>query len=132
LRVPLALAGFFLLGPAYLPAQDLETLRVDVPFSFKVGQTVFPAGKYEVRYDEASMPGVLRIHPQDGRGGAFVLTERTDVPSSSGHQARLVFENDGSQYVLQELLDPGDGVGVQVIGAPRPASATESRRAPAD
>lgn len=83
------MGGFILLGTTSAKAADLETLRAKVPFTFKVGEAELPPGQYVFRYDDAEQPGVLRVRGQDGHGGAFVLTQKADVPEASGEEPRL-------------------------------------------
>ena len=132
LRIPVTLGALIGLGAAYTFAQDLETVRAHVPFAFKIGHATLPAGDYELRIDDGETPGVLRVRRQDGRRSAFVMTERAEVPRTSDGRPKLVFTNDGSQYVLAEIVDPGDGVGVQVLGTRKPSAEPERVELPAD
>jgi len=128
----MTLGGLICAGAVTARAQDLEALRANVPFAFTIGHTVLPAGDYMLRLDDGQMPGVLRVSRVDGSAGAFVLTDRTSVPSGSGNQPKLVFSNDGERYVLSEVLDPGEGIGVQLVGGPKASAEPEHVTAPTD
>ena len=132
LRGPMTLSGVILLGAVSMHAQDLETVRANVPFPFKIGHAILPAGVYELRYDDGTMPGVLRVRRQDGRAGAFALTEKADIPKTSDDRPKLVFTNDGGRYVLAEVVDPGYGLGLQVVRSPRPNAEPERAEVPTD
>jgi len=103
----LALGAIILFGADLARAQDAVAERVKVPFEFRAGQAVLPAGEYEVRFDDAAMPGLLRIRSEDGRQFAFVLVHAADMPKDPGDKPRLRFEKDGDVYVLTEVVDPG-------------------------
>jgi hypothetical protein len=113
----MALGVFILLSAGSANAADLGAVRAYVPFSFEAGKTTLPPGQYVFRFDGVEMPGVLRVRGQDGREGAFVLAQKAHVPEGSGDEAKLVFEKEGSQYVLARVFDPGFGGGVQVLKA---------------
>lgn len=132
LRMHVILGGLLLIGAASARTQDLEAVHANVPFAFKIGHTILPAGEYEVRFDDGAMPGVLRVRRDDGRRSAFVLTEKADVPKGAGDQPKLVFASDGKQYVLAEVLDPGEGFGVEVVGSPKPTTEPERVEVPTD
>lgn len=132
LLTPLTLGAFMLTGAVAAHAGDLESLRANVPFAFTIGHTVLPAGDYTIRLDDENTPGVLRVSREDGRAGAFVMTDRTSVPSESGNEPKLVFSSDGNRYVLAQVLDPGEGIGVQVLGNPKANAEPEHVTAPTD
>lgn len=110
------LGGFILLGAVSANAADLEA---KIPFTFQFGGAILPAGQYDFRFDFSELPGVLRVERRDGRGGAFVLTQKADIPQGWGDQPKLIFEKNGDQYVLSEVFDPGFSVGVRLLN-PRP------------
>jgi hypothetical protein len=113
----LALGAFILLGTGLAQAQDLVSAQVKVPFTFHAGSAIRPAGEYDVRFDNALMPGVLRIRSVSGHAAAFVIGLATDVPKSSNDDPRLVFDKDGDTYVLTEVVDPGADRALLVVGA---------------
>jgi hypothetical protein len=103
-----------LLGPAPGGAADLMAVRAQVPFSFKVGERTLPSGEYSFRFDGAEQPGVLRVRGEHGGGGVLIQALRTEIPEGSGDKPKLVFEKEGEEYVLSQVLDPGH-VGVQLL-----------------
>jgi len=118
----LALGAFFLLGTASARAQDALAQRVKIPFTFQAGMAILPAGEYDIRFDDAEMPGVLRVRNEDGHESAFVLAQNVDVPKGS-NEPRLIFTKDGDTYVLTEVVSLGAERALQVAGThPRPGS----------
>jgi hypothetical protein len=120
----IALGGYILLGAASANAADLIALRAHIPFTFKAGSATLPPGQYFLRFDGVELPGVLRVRGQDGREGAFALAHGAYVPDGSGDEPKLVFERDGSKYVLSQVLDPGVRYGIEV-SKPRPGGEPE-------
>src|SRR5262245_25591117 len=123
--VVMVLGGLILLGTVSANAADAEALRAQIPFAFKAGGATLPPGQYVFRFDGVEQPDVVRVRSQDGRAGALVLTHRADVPAGSGEQPKLVFEKDGSQYVLSHVFDPAFGFGIQLLN---PRSSAEPER----
>jgi hypothetical protein len=111
----MALGLILLLGTASAQA-DLISVRANVPFSFKVGETTLPSGDYAFRLDAAELPNVLSVRSQSGHGGALIMTLKVDTPEDQGDRPKLVFNKDGGEYVLAQVLDPGH-YGLKVLSA---------------
>lgn len=111
-----ALAGLVGLGAGAVYAQGSERLHVNVPFEFKVGQAVLPAGSYDLTYD-ATESGVLFVRSQDGRHTAVALTEGVSTANPQ-KDPTLVFDRQGSGYTLARVFGPGDDTGLEVVGTP--------------
>jgi hypothetical protein len=111
------LAGLIGLGASAVYAQGSESLRANVPFDFKVGPALLPAGRYDVTYDAAGSGGVLTVRSDDGRHSAVVLTEGISI-SNPNRDATLVFDHQGSGYTLSEVFGPGENTGLEVVGTP--------------
>ena len=90
-------------------AQSSSAQRViaSIPFSFNVGKTTLPAGKYTITVlNPTSDRKTLQIRSLNGRASAIVLTM-----TSSGHasdNAKLVFERYGDQYFFAKVRVAGD------------------------
>jgi hypothetical protein len=117
-----AVGAITLLGAVCSYAAGSEVLSAHIPFPFKVGNAVLSPGEYYLRFDQASMPDVLSVWTRDGGEGAFVLTEKADLPRGSGDQPKLIFEKDGGRYLLAGVFNPGNDFGVQIPGTPVAAS----------
>jgi hypothetical protein len=127
----LTLGSLLLLGARLAKAQEPFTAQVKVPFAFRAGSTILPAGQYEVRFDNAEMSGVLRVRSVDGHEAVFVLAQATDVPKGSHSKPRLVFNRDGDAYVLTEVVDPEAESALLVTGT-RPAPEGQRTEAAAE
>jgi hypothetical protein len=118
----IALFGFVLLGAPVVQAQS--SVRSSIPFAFKAGRALLPAGEYLLRYDNTEMSGVLRLRSEDGHEAAYVLVLNADVPKGVG-EARLIFDKQGGEtYVLTEVVGLAADHALQVVGT-RPAPASE-------
>ena len=111
-----ALAGLIGLGTGAAYAQSSERLHVNVPFDFKVGQAVLPAGSYDLTYDATGEPSVLMVRSQDGRHVAVALTEGVSTGNPK-RDATLVFDHQESGYTLAKVFGPGENTGLEVVGS---------------
>jgi hypothetical protein len=71
--------------------------KAAIPFNFRVGSNLMPAGSYEIEYPR---PHVIWIHTQDGHSSVLAL-----ATASSGDTTppeKLVFNHYGKQYFLRE------------------------------
>jgi hypothetical protein len=112
----MALGGLVLVGTGSAYAQSAESVRAKVPFDFKVGQATLPAGEYNLKYDPADARGVLTVRSADGHHEAFVLTEAVDARKGTPNTNKLVFEREGTTYVLSEVFTDDSRVGLEVLG----------------
>ena len=89
-------------------------LKADIPFEFRVGTTVMPAGQYYVNPDFGAFGKLLSLDCHECRAKAVVVTH-----SVSGNEAstegRLVFNKYGDTYFLSAvwLSDRRVGSGLQ-------------------
>lgn len=113
----LALGAFILFGADFVRAQDVVSEKVKVPFAFRAGRAILPAGEYDVRFDYFTMPGVLRVRSANGRETSLMLVQASDLPRGSNDTPHLVFDKDGDSYVLTEVVDPGSDRALLVAGA---------------
>ena len=87
---------------AYAQTVHVETT---VPFSFNVGNTQLPAGKYEIQ--SAGVTGrVLNIRNRDTGEGTFVLPQACES-SKASTESKLVFHRYGRQYFMAEFWVSG-------------------------
>lgn len=116
LPVAVALGSVVLMGTGRAYAQSAESVRAQIPFDFKVGNTTLPAGEYRLKYDPAESQGVLTVRSADGRHEAFVLTEAVAARKGTPVANRLEFEREGASYVLSEVFSDGSNVGLEILG----------------
>lgn len=116
LTVAIALGGLVLVGTGRAFAQGPESVKAKIPFAFKVGPATFPAGEYRLQYDPAEAPSVLSVRSADGRHEAFVLTQPVYAKNGTPNANNLVFEREGTSYVLSEVFTDGSRLGLEVVG----------------
>ena len=81
--------------------------RVNVPFKFSAGDTVLPAGLYEITYD-SGRPWVVNVrNSNDNKTVAVRIITLLARDSSSKEKIRLVFDTAGEQQFLSEVWLPG-------------------------
>ena len=75
----LLIVSFFVaaLAPVAVWAQTTRLLNVDIPFQFRVGNTLLPAGKYTVEPVDVNEPDVLMFRGINSNAVAIVPTNRT-------------------------------------------------------
>jgi len=103
-----ALTITFTVAPA--AADSSSWIRVDVPFDFTAGQSIFPAGKYTIRPTGWNNTAVIRIASEDGKASAFLPTH-----SAQSVQSRdvVIFHRYGDQYFLFQVWN-GDTIGSEL------------------
>ncbi|HKU77133.1 MAG TPA: hypothetical protein VJR02_24690 [Pyrinomonadaceae bacterium] len=72
-----------------------------VPFSFKVGNKVLPAGEYKITADNQ----IVRVQKTDGKENAVTLTQRTRG-TNQDNDSKLTFRRYGDQYFLSQVWLP--------------------------
>lgn len=83
----------------------------DIPFEFRVGNTVMPAGQCEARQSASGVPNMLILKCWPGRGvvAVSILTEKVGRYEAR-NEAELVFHKYGETYFLSAVW-PLSGVG---------------------
>jgi len=106
----LSLGILALLATFSLSAQQI--LEVKVPFSFRVGDTLMPAGGYIV--DHSLKPDVLLVRSADLKYTAAVITQAVQ---GKGFPAggKLVFNRYGENYFLSQVWRSGYSQGRRLI-----------------
>ena len=92
LTVITALALAFAASAQAQTALNFKTFAV--PFSFKVGNKVLPAGEYKITAENQ----IIRVQKTDGKANAVTLTQRTrGTNNESG--SKLMFLRYGDQFM---------------------------------
>jgi len=91
--------------------------QIDIPFEFRVGETLLPAGHYSVHPEV--MTKVLAIQCFECKASAMILTNGVEAPKVP-ETAKLVFNRYGNKYFLATVWTPGYSTGRQL-----PKSAAE-------
>ena len=123
LSLVVALTITFAVAPA--AAESFGSIRVDVPFEFSAGHSVFPAGKYTIRPAGVSTNGVIRITSEDGKASGILLTNSAESIESK-NETVLIFHRYGDQYFLFQVWVVGDTIGLEI---PKSSMEREAARA---
>ncbi len=99
LTVMTALALAFAASAQAQTALNYKTFAV--PFSFKVGNKVLPAGEYKITADNQ----IIRVQKTDGKENTVTLTQRTRG-TNHDNDAKLTFRRYGDQYYLSQVWLP--------------------------
>jgi hypothetical protein len=88
-------------------------LRVNVPFTFYVGNTELPAGDYTINRVVPGNPDVLEIRSSDGKT-AVLITGQAAESTSTPAKTELIFKKYGSVSVLSQIFEAGNKTGVEL------------------
>lgn len=87
-----------------------QQLRVNVPFTFSVGNTSLPAGEYTVSVvNPTSDHSVLQF--ANGEGNAITMISTIDIEGWASSQAKLTFRHYGNQYFLAQVWMASESTG---------------------
>ena len=98
-------------------AQSSSSQRIvaNIPFTFNVGKTSLPAGKYTFTVlNPTSDRRILQVRSNNGRSNAMILT--SGVIGEVSDNSKLVFERDGDRYYFAQAQMAGDSTS---LAAPR-------------
>ena len=114
LYIPMAiiiiLVGVLAIG-AQAQTSSAQKVVATIPFTFNVGQTRLPAGKYTITVlNPASDLKILQIRSANGRSSAMILT--TSVVGNVADDTKLVFHRYGDRYFFARAQMAGDATGL--------------------
>jgi len=114
-RVIAVLFGLSLLAFAGEVQAQTITFKVQVPFSFVVGNQTLPAGSYQVqrllgRPGEADEVGMIVMRSTDPRVYKAVVTNLVRQPLDSDNISHLVFASHAGQHYLFAVHIKGEKV----------------------
>ena len=89
--------------------------KVDIPFEFRIGTMVMPAGEYQVSLVFGSYSSLLSFDCSRCRAHAFAMTYNVGGGHNARTEGRLVFNRYGDTYFLAEVWTSGSAVGNAVI-----------------
>jgi hypothetical protein len=84
-----------------------QRLRADIPFEFHFGDTVMPAGQYDVHTDVSITRDVLSVDCLACQSHAFAVTIAIGGGAEPSAEGRLVFHKYGDTYFFAEVWVPG-------------------------
>jgi hypothetical protein len=94
-----------------------QAVQANIPFDFAVGDTVMPAGVYQIAPSNSSFIRVRNVATHQTVQGMAI----PDANGENGH-GRLIFNVHNSQYFLSEIRCPGSS-----LNADLPTSRLEKR-----
>jgi hypothetical protein len=94
---------------ASLHAQTMD-MRATIPFAFRAGETMMPAGDYIFRHWDSS----LVIHKESG-GPSVVLLTNAALRQHPSPDSRLNFNRYGERYFLSSVWSQGTTAGSEVM-----------------
>ena len=106
----LALAMSAALGMSATACAQTTQLKVAVPFEFIAGDTVLPAGNYDVESIDPWGGKALSIHNVTSNAGALLLSNSCQLAKTSDSN-KLVFYRYGQRYFLAEIWTAGTNIG---------------------
>ena len=100
-----------------------QRIVANIPFTFNVGKTSLPAGKYTVTVlNPTSDRQILQIRNADGRSSAMIMTSA--VTSEVSENSKLVFEHHGDRYYFAQAQIAGNSTS---LAAPRVKTPTTAK-----
>ena len=108
-------------------AQSSSSQRIvaNIPFTFTVGKTSLPAGKYTITVlNPTSDRRILQIRSTNGRSSAIILT--SGVIGDVSENSKLVFERDGDRYYFAQAQMAGDSTSLAAVRPKTTATAKPS------
>jgi hypothetical protein len=100
---------------AHAQSTSPQRMVANIPFTFNVGKTSLPAGKYTVTVlNSTSDLRILQIRSTNGRSSVMIMT--SGVIGDVSENSKLVFERDGDRYYFAQAQMAGDSTS---LAAPR-------------
>jgi hypothetical protein len=88
------------------------TIETNVPFTFVVGDTTLPAGKYVIQVVDGDSANVLRLRSVNGHTSVVFDTEASEARGEQiMHKDELVFDKIGDSYFLSQVWMAGSSSG---------------------
>jgi len=112
------LAGVLVTG-ANAQTSSTQKVIASIPFTFSVGKTTLPAGRYTITVlNPSSDRKVLQIRSLNGRSSAMIFT--TGVIGNASDDAKLVFERYGDRYVFAQAQMAGETTSLAAVRTKEP------------
>jgi hypothetical protein len=98
------------LGMSATAFAQTTQLKVAVPFEFIAGDTVLPAGNYDVESIDTWGGKALSIHNVTSNAGTLLLSNSCQLAKTADSN-KLVFYRYGQRYFLAEIWTAGTNIG---------------------
>ena len=113
-RLCLATGLFAAMACAVLHAQTVD-LRANVPFDFRMGETLMPAGEYVIHHSA----GMLTVRAQSGPPTAIFQLTLPASRQDGSTKGALVFNRYGDSYFLAKIWAPDSRSGLSLLTSKR-------------
>lgn len=91
------------------------TIQANVPFTFVVGDTTLPAGKYDIKVLEGDTANVLELRSVHGHTSVVFDTESAETRGDRiVSKNELAFDKVGDTYFLSQIWMAGSASGSQL------------------
>ena len=107
-------SGFGLATTVSAQIRSDVTIQANIPYTFNVGNTRLPAGKYKVKVASDKDLNLMEIRSDDGRTSVFFETV-TAVSNEIPGKTALVFDKIGDEYFLSQVWLGGHRSGNQLF-----------------
>jgi hypothetical protein len=97
-------------------AQSTAVLRADIPFEFRVGGTLLPAGQYEVVPQTGR--NLLEIQCFDCKTAGVLVRVQWVEAAARPDKGELIFHRYGNAYFLSKVWSPGSSQGREMPASP--------------
>jgi hypothetical protein len=104
--------GLLLMASSALAQSNTQT-RVNIPFSFVVGEKTLPAGEYVIRRNKRDSDTTWVIEPKT-TGASVVLLTTTDRSTETPEKSTFVFNRYDDVYFLTAFWTAGSNTGREV------------------
>jgi hypothetical protein len=110
-------AALFFTALAPVPSHAQQLTQAKVPFAFQAGNTMMPAGEYQVRRVFMESTTTQLIRRTDSSASTFVLTNVVDSKDKKANP-RLIFHCYTNECFLSEIW-AGNGHGLKLVESRR-------------
>jgi hypothetical protein len=94
--------GLFVAMCTGLPAQEIVAMHANIPFDFRMGDTLVPSGTYLFQVKE----GAVTLREEGGRVLAAALMTIPESRLAAAFDGELVFHRYGNDYFLARVWIP--------------------------
>ncbi len=95
----LSLMTLFVAAPMFAESP----IKATIPFNFRVGATLMPAGEYTVSYN---IPNVVVIAREDRKAACVAITMAVQS-AKAPEVGKLIFNSYGDSHFLSQIWNPG-------------------------
>jgi hypothetical protein len=114
-KLLLTISMFVLFATTFAYAAE-PVAKGNIPFQFKAGDKVLPAGQYEFVPDNQAKLMTVRSTPAGPSAMVIVLTRLAAGIHTTAADSHVVFDKVGDTYTLSEVWVPGaDGFLLNVV-----------------